>query len=72
MTSIIVEIALDSGSSDLCDVGTVASFSYDSGAHTWSRDCKGDGGSTESCSASEERCGDTVTNGSEECDDGAT
>ena len=34
-------------------------------------DCEGDGGSTDSCEATEERCGDDVPNGQEVCDDGA-
>ena len=62
---------LTSGSPNLCDEGTVTNFDYDTNLHTWTWDCEGDGGSTDSCEATEERCGDDVPNGQEVCDDGA-
>lgn len=62
---------LSAASSNLCTIGTVASFSYNDQTHTWSRSCEGDGGSVDSCGATEQRCGDSAENGQEACDDGA-
>ena len=50
---------------------------YNITGHTRSWDCAGTGGtlgqsgSTQSCTASEQRCGDGIQNGAEACDDGA-
>ena len=62
---------MTSGSPNLCDVGIIGNFNYDTNLHIWTWNCEGDGGSTASCSADEERCGDDITNGQEICDDGA-
>jgi cysteine-rich repeat protein len=59
-------------SANLCSGGIVTSFTYNSGTHTWSWICDGtNGASDDSCSADEERCGDSISNGGEACDDGA-
>lgn len=63
--------SLDSGSANLCASGAVNNFVYDTGAHTWSRECTGFNGADDMiCNADEERCGDNSANGGEFCDDG--
>jgi cysteine-rich repeat protein len=53
---------LTGGSTGLCTTGTVTSFTYNTGPHTWTRTCAGtNSGSNASCNASELWCGDAIT-----------
>jgi hypothetical protein len=63
--------SLTGGSSGLCDSGTVQGFVYDSSTQSWSWNCTGSyAGSSMSCQAWEDSCGDGIVQGAEgeECD----
>jgi len=59
--------ALTSGSAGLCDTGFLSNFGFNTGTHTWSWICEGNGMSGVNCSASESYCGDDAIDPSENC-----